>query len=118
MKNSPLNRTFKTVFIAFLKEFFPCNKFVININKCKTYQEINNVLIDFKDVIADALDISNECGECQERDDRIYDLEERVSDLEEHEVDTTRLIDKMKLDCFIKNHQKFSLEHFTKLMES
>lgn len=119
MKNSSINPTFKTVFSAFLKEFFPCDEFATAISKCKTYQEIHDTLVDFNARIAAQLGIdTSECDECDDKDNAINVLQNRVEELEEDEVDTSALTDKMKLQCFIKTHAKFSLEHFTKLMES
>lgn len=118
MKNSPINPVFKTVFTAFLKEFFPCDEFINAIKGCKTYQEINVVFMLHADNIADELGVKPvkiSCTECDEKDDEISDLEKTIKELEN--LGTNQLIDKMKMECFVKNHAKFSLEHFRKLME-
>lgn len=120
MKNSPINPTFKTVFTAFLNEFFPCDPFINAIKECKTYQEMRNVLRDYREDVAEELGVTviSECFECNSKEEELVTLANRVEELEEDEVDTTALTDKLKLECFIANHTKFSLEHFTKLMES
>ena len=46
---------------------------------------------------------------------KIRELEDEIEELENTEKDS--LIDEMKYECFEKNHHKFSLIDFQKLME-
>ncbi len=117
MKTSAINPTFKAVFKAFLKEFFPCNSFVQNIEECKTYQELNAVFVNHAESIAEELgvEIKSDCEECEGKGDEIRGLEEKIMEMET--MGTGKLVDEMKMECFIENHHKFSLTDFQNLMQ-
>ena len=123
MKTSPINIVFKQIFKVFVHEFFDCEGFVESIDKCKSYDDLNSLLEDNAYRIASCLDSSlidpddYECDNCSDLETSIVNLEEELDKLENVNLDLDTLVDEMKFECFVENHNKFSLKEFQQLMQ-
>lgn len=57
------------------------------------------------------------CDNCSDLGERINGLEGELDTLEKSNPNLDSLVDKMKFDCFMENHNKFNLEEFQQLMQ-
>jgi hypothetical protein len=127
MKNKDINAVFKNVLKTFVAEMLnPCNSFVDNIDDCKTYEDLKDLLEENADSIFKSIGGYSSCYECEGKDNEILDLTYSISDLSEEKDDMESelkiayvpqtLNDVYKLEAFKKAVDKFSVSEIESLL--
>jgi len=127
MKDKDINAVFKNVLKTFVAEMLnPCSSFVDNIDNCKTYEDLKDLLEENADSIFKSIGGDSNCYECEGKYNEILDLTYSISDLSEEKDDMESelkiayvpqtLNDVYKLEAFKKSVDKFSVSEIESLL--
>lgn len=114
-----INKIFLSEFVKFNEEEFDaCEGFIERMKRCKTNAEITYVLCRYGENIIDALGIDvDDTEKVMDLEDQIADLETDLDEYREKEFqELPSMIDQMKLECFMRNMNNFSLEQIENMM--
>ena len=138
MRDKDINTVFKNVLKTFVAEMLnPCSSFVDNIDDCKTYEDLKDLLEENANSIFKSIGGDSNCYDCEDKDNEILDLTYSISDLsaEKDDIESELKIakddieselkiayvpqtlnDVYKLEAFKKAVDKFSVSEIESLL--
>jgi len=111
-----INKVFKKVLIAFMKDNMrACSSLINSVEKCEDYYELRVSLNTYGEEIAESLGVDlDNCDDCWSKDMEISSLQE---ELIEKSFTPRSLDDEYKLDAFVKCKDNFSVSDFESLLD-